>query len=451
MHRILSAFLALSTVAGLLPTASAAPAPFVDMEGRWFRYQEAVEYLKGKEVLSGYPDGTFRPDSTINRAELLKIVFKGRSDTTPGQRRCFSDINPDEWYAPYVCAAKNRGIVKGYSNGTFKPEEPVNFAEAIKIVLNAYGHEVTETPGANWYKPYTQKLEEIEILPEYAYIPWNSLTRERAADLLWRMLRREEDRFIAHLSPGCNSAPPAMSPTRVSVNGIDRDFLLTIPGSYKSHDPAPLVVAFHGRTNDNGDVRSYMRLDRELTDSIIVYPAALKNANGTFSWADPGNKPQETRDIAFFDAIVEKISSEYCVDMDRISVVGHSLGAWMANTTACVRGDVIMASATVGGDTANTKCSGPVASMIIHNPKDTLAPFSGAQFVRKQRLETNICDPVPQKTGPAELNCERYSCTGGNDILWCPHTIDSENSGFYPHLWPRSTAGFIEAFFGSIK
>jgi polyhydroxybutyrate depolymerase len=451
MKRILSAILATAFVLELLPTVSAAPAPFADMEGRWFRYQEAVEYLKGKEVLSGYPDGTFRPNDTINRAELLKIVFKGKSDTTPGQRRCFSDINPDEWYAPYVCAAKNRGIVKGYANGTFKPEEPVNFAEAIKIVLNAYGEEIAETPGANWYRAYTAKLEDIEILPEHSYIPWNPLTRERAADLLWRMLKREDDRFIAHLSPGCNSAPPTLPPTTVQVHGQDRAFLLTIPGSYKSHDPAPLVIAFHGRTNDNGDVKSYMRLDRELTDSIIAYPAALRNGNNTFSWADPGNKPQETRDIAFFDAIVEKLANTYCIDMDRISVVGHSLGAWMANTVACVRGDVIMASATVGGDSSNTKCSGPAAAMIVHNPKDTLAPFSGAEFVRKQRLETNICEPVPAKTGPAELNCERYTCTSGNDILWCPHTIDSENGSFYPHLWPKRTAEFIDAFLRSIK
>jgi polyhydroxybutyrate depolymerase len=64
--------------------------------------------------------------------------------------------------------------------------------------------------------------------------------------------------------------------------------------------------------------------------------------------------------------------------MDRITVVGHSLGAWMANTIACVRGDVVMASATVAGDSVNTTCTGPAAAMIIHNPKDNLAPFSGA-------------------------------------------------------------------------
>ncbi len=446
--------LALLFAIGTTENAIATAQPFADMQHSWYRYREAAQYLQAKDILQGYDDGTFRPKETINRAELLKIVFKGRSDVTPVSRRCFSDVSPDEWYAPYVCAAKNRGIVKGYQNGTFKPAEPVNFAEAIKIVLNAYGHEVTESQGSEWYLPYVEELERLEILSKHSYVPWTPLNRERAADLLWRMLRYEDERFIARLSPGCTKAPPVLPPVTLSVGGRDRDFLLTIPKNYKAHDPAPLIVAFHGRTNSNAQVRSYMRLDREIGDSIIAYPAAIKNDNGSYSWANPGDKPQEIRDIAFFDAIVEKLAETYCIDLDRISTVGHSLGAWMANTVACVRGGAVMASATVGGDSVITKCAGPAAALIAHNPKDTLAAFSGAERVRKLRLETNACAWETENTGPATLNCVRHAnCAGGNDILWCPHTIDTdEHDGtFYPHTWPRATAAAIGDFFASIE
>lgn len=448
-------------LAGLLLTGflvqaapvSAAPMPFPDMGNTWYRYREAAQYLKDQDVLGGYPDGNFKPKETINRAELLKIVFKGRSDVVPVRRRCFSDVSPDEWYAPYVCAAKNRGIVDGFENGTFKPGEPVNFAEAVKIVLIAYGHDVPESSGEGWYKPYTQELERLEILPRHSYVPWAPLTRERAADLLWRILRFENDRVIPRLSAGCNRAVPDTPPVTVEVAGIRREFLVTIPNRYVSHDPAPLVVAFHGRTNSNEQVRSYMRLDRNLIDSIIVYPAAIKNDAGTYSWADPGDTASEIRDIAFFDAIVERMAADYCVDMDRISVVGHSLGAWMANTVACVRGGAVMASATVGGDSVITTCAGPAAAMIAHNPKDTLAPFSGALAVRKLRTDTNFCGWETVKSGPGELNCVRHeSCASGNDVLWCPHTIVTDERGlFYPHTWPRDTAEFIAAFLQSIK
>lgn len=431
----------------------AAPVPFPDMTHTWYRYREAAQYLKDKDVLGGYPDGNFKPTETINRAELLKIVFKGRSDVVPVTRRCFSDVSPREWFAPYVCAAKNRDIVKGYPNGTFKPGEAVNFAEAVKIILNAYGHDVTESPGADWYKPYAAELEKLQIMPQHSYVPWAPLTRERAADLLWRVLRYEDERVIPRLSPGCNKAPPVMATGSVEVNGLRRDFLLTVPNGYVSHDPSPLIIAFHGRTNSNDQVRSYMRLDRTMTDSIIAYPAAIKNGNGTYSWADPGNKAYEIRDIAFFDAIVEKLASDYCIDMDRISVVGHSLGAWMANTIACVRGGAVMASATVGGDTVVTKCAGPAAAMIMHNPKDNLAPFSGAELVRKIRTEANSCGWDTDNTGPSELSCVTHQgCASGNIVLWCPHTIDTDERGeFYPHTWPKGTATHIKAFLESIR
>lgn len=451
-HRVTAALIASMSLLQIAPV-SAAPMPFPDMTHSWYRYREAAQYLKDKDVLGGYPDGTFRPREAINRAELLKIVFKGRSDVVPVDRRCFSDVNPEEWFAPYVCAAKNRGIVNGYANGTFKPAEPVNFAEAIKIVLNAYGNDVEETPGENWYKAYAEKLEALEIMPQHSYVPWSPLTRERAADLLWKMLRHEEDRFVPRLSPGCGKAPPVMSPGSMEVNGVQREFLVTTPRNYTLHDPSPLIVAFHGRTNSNEQVRSYMRLDREATESFIVYPAALKKDNGSYSWADPGDKAQEIRDIAFFDAIVERMASDYCIDMDRISTVGHSLGAWMANTVACVRGGAVMASATVGGDSVNTTCAGPAAAMIIHNPKDQQAPFSGAEFVRKLRITTNACSWETEDTGPTELKCVTHTgCAGGNDILWCPHTIDEDERGvFYPHNWPRGTGKYILEFLRSIK
>ncbi len=428
-------------------------ASYADMDRSWYRYKEAVTYLRDKGVIDGYPDGTFKPKQTINRAEFLKIVFKGKSDVTPVQRRCFSDVSPDAWFAPYVCAAKARGIVKGYPDGTFKPETPVNFAEAIKIMLSAYGEEVTEGTAAQWYVPYTTRLEDLEVLPQHSYVAWQPLNRERAADLLWRMLRHEEERFVPRLSPGCSKAPVVIAPTSVVVEGVSRDFLLNVPQGYVSHDPAPLIVAFHGRTNSNEQVRKYMRLDREVDDSIIVYPAALKKENGTYAWADPGDSGEEIRDIAFFDAIVEKLTDAYCIDLDRIAVVGHSLGAWMANTVACVRGDVVMASATVGGDSVQTTCAGPAAAFIAHNPKDNLAPFSGAIRLRTLRMETNFCAWETENTGPSEFNCVRHTkCAGGNDILWCPHTIDQDQDGeFYPHTWPRDTAKYIVDFLKSIQ
>jgi hypothetical protein len=209
--------------------------PFSDMQNAWYRHKEAVEFLVQRNVLQGYEDGTFRPIAPINRAEFLKIVFKGKSAVQPVQRRCFSDVNPDEWYAPYVCAAKQRGIVQGYANGTFQPGKLVNTAEAIKILLNAYDKSIQEASGEHWYRPYVEYLDTNEILGAHAYVPWDTLTRVHAADLLWRVLRFQEEQIIPRYSQGCGKAKPALP-----------DFPLTVPAPMRFMTPFPCSLRFMG-------------------------------------------------------------------------------------------------------------------------------------------------------------------------------------------------------------
>lgn len=434
--------------------AEAADVPFPDMVSSWYRYREGVSYLKEKGTIEGYPDGNFRPQTTVNRAEMLKLIFRARAETEPiTAGGCFADVPADAWFAPYVCAAARRNIVRGYGSGSsalFKPEQPVVFAEAVKMVLQAYGKDINEPPSERWYKPYTQELERIEILPEHAYVPGDALTRERAADLITRYVRHEDDRVIPNLSPGCGKSRADTS-TTLTVNGLERSFLLTIPRRYVEHDPAPLIVAFHGRTNSNEQVRAYFGLDREATDYFVAYPAAIKKDNGSFSWSDPGNKALEWRDIAFFDAIVEKLGNSYCIDLDKIYVVGHSLGASMASTVACARGGVVRASAVVGGSAVVRNCLGPAAALIINNHDDTLSPHASAEAMRDIRIAENGADASAEKAEPASLSCVRYASVNGNPVDWCPHTIDREgNSGHYPHLWPREAARTMVKFFQSI-
>lgn len=441
--------LALSGTMLPAPTGAFSP-PFPDMERSWYRYGEAAILLRERGVLQGDPDGNFRPRDPVNRAEFLKIVFLARGGHEPVSGSCFPDVPADAWFAPYVCAAARRNIVKGYPDDTFRPEQPVNAAEAVKMILLAYGQDITERNGEDWYEPYAAALDRDDVFPRHSYIPWEHLTRERAADLIVRVVRHEDDRVVPNLSPGCGKAP-ADAPASVTVNGMERAFILSTPRRYVSRDPSPLIVAFHGRTNSNEKVASYYGLDREADDYFIAYPAALQHDTGTYHWSSPGDKIGSLRDVAFFDAIVETLADAYCIDMDRIYVVGHSLGAWMANSVACARGGVVRASATVGGDSMIAPCTGPSAAFMMHNPNDTLASFYSSEMARDQRLHTNACAEESKETTPADFRCIKYRCDGGNDVVWCPHEINEDRFGsFYPHQWPQGTAEAIVDFFESL-
>ncbi len=89
-------------------------------------------------IVEGYPDGTFRPDAPVNRAEALKILFLASSlqafDDQDYSGR-FSDVADADWFASYVNDAVGYAFIEGYPNGTFRPAQAITRAEAGKIVL----------------------------------------------------------------------------------------------------------------------------------------------------------------------------------------------------------------------------------------------------------------------------------------------------------------------------
>ncbi|MDD5040931.1 MAG: S-layer homology domain-containing protein [Candidatus Peribacteraceae bacterium] len=439
----------------LQPVATGAVAvPFPDMEHSWYGYSESVAYLVKKGSINGYPDGLFHPQEIVNRAEFLKLLFRSRGTVSPAVGDCFPDVHADDWFAPYVCAAKNRGIVSGYTVGSrmiFKPAQPIIFAEAVKMAVLAYGSEIPEGAGEQWYAPYVAELDRLNVLRSSSYIPWTPITRERAADLIARFVRSLDDRMLPNLSAGCGKAPAEAS-RLVTVNGLERTYLLDKPASVSSNTPSPLIVAFHGRTNSNDQVRAYFGFDKAATDYFVAYPAGIPTGNGSYSWSDPGDKPDALRDIALFDAIVKQLGDSYCIDLDRIYVTGHSLGAWFANTVACVRGGVIRASATVGGSTTVHHCTGPTAAMILNNPNDTLSSQKTAESMRDIRIAANTCSFTSSKAEPSSLSCVQYADCPLNPVLFCPHTIDVDYKGnYYPHVWPDGTAQAMVRFFDGLS
>lgn len=100
----------------------------------WFN--NAISTLSNMGIIDGYPDGTFRPNAGITRAEFAKIAvsfFKDNVRETIGDR--FSDIH-GKWYTEYVNLANELAIVNGYPDGTFRPDNKIIRAESMTIVNN---------------------------------------------------------------------------------------------------------------------------------------------------------------------------------------------------------------------------------------------------------------------------------------------------------------------------
>lgn len=421
-------------------------------------HQTSIEFLYNRGVVEGYPDGSFGPDREINRAEIMKIILEASVEEDIGHRSiCFPDVRGD-WYAKYVCYAKEKGIIEGYPDGKFKPAQNVNTAEALKMGIESYPVSLGSANNP-WYQKYIDFSHNNNIFSRYSILPQKNMTRGEMAYLIHQlMLDKEGTKKFTGVrnskSAGCGKSKPSSKISNVVVNGLTRNFITVIPSGYSKDTPIKFIFAPHGRTNSNEMVRGYYKVEQASNGkAIIVYPSGLPEQTSPRNWSDAGNPSDQLRDFALFDKIIEEFTDSYCIDLDHIYVVGHSLGAWFTNTLSCARGNVIRAIGSVGGGTTINNCAGPVAAMVMHNPADRLAPFSSGETARDQLIGQNQCGSRTVSTSPSSLNCVAYQdCNEIAPLIWCPHSDSSSyNGSYYPHTWPDGAGSEIWKFFESLE
>jgi len=175
--------------------------PFSDLPDS-HKNKNAILYLYKNGVINGYEDGTFRPENQVSRAELLKILIEGSGKKLISEKysNCFTDVT-EGWFEPYVCYAKESNWVSGYTDGSFKPEQVVSKYESIKMLLSIQEEEVSITivdkpfedvMTDEWYSPYISKAKNIGILEEIGtYFHGNDgMMRGGISENLYRYLTR---------------------------------------------------------------------------------------------------------------------------------------------------------------------------------------------------------------------------------------------------------------------
>jgi uncharacterized secreted protein with C-terminal beta-propeller domain len=188
---LLSALIAVATaLPATLPLPSARAATFSDVQTST-RYAAAIQALKERGVIAGYADGTFKPGADIARGEFLKIVLESRGQVDIEASDCFPDVR-DEWFAKYVCTAKDEGIIAGYPDGRFRPDQPISFVESAKILSLAFAQS-PQGGGGEWYEPYARALEDSKAIPTSIAALDHRVQRGEMAQMLWILTERKTD------------------------------------------------------------------------------------------------------------------------------------------------------------------------------------------------------------------------------------------------------------------
>lgn len=165
-------------------------------------YQAIVE-LSERGVITGNPDGTFKPGNPLTRAAMITLAYRSAGKTPDtANTNCFTD-KLAEWYAAYACDAKAKGYVQGYANGSFGGEKTVSVAEALKMTLVIMDISVADTDAtavaalslsdvdaSAWFAKYAVSAYAKNILPlpdqeAGKLYPNDPLSRAQAASMIY--------------------------------------------------------------------------------------------------------------------------------------------------------------------------------------------------------------------------------------------------------------------------
>ena len=161
--------------------------------------------------IMGYPDGTVQPKGEITRAEACTIFFRLLTDSSRdyyfSKTNDYTDVNAGDWFNNAISTLSNAGIVTGYNDGTFRPNQPITRGEMAKIIanfanLNKGTKSFTDLSG-HWSKTYVELAAGngwIAGYPDSSFRPDQKITRAETVTMINRVLERVPAKELRLLS-----------------------------------------------------------------------------------------------------------------------------------------------------------------------------------------------------------------------------------------------------------
>lgn len=232
---------------------------------------------------------------------------------------------------------------------------------------------------------------------------------------------------------------------RVLVDSQSRTFLVSQPPGGRCPDgPLPIVFAWHGSGGNGAQLRSYLGLDEVVAGhAVVVYPDGLpRSETGGFTgW----NRDPDGDDLHFFDAMLEALGREPCLDRTRVFSVGHSRGGRFVEVLACQRAEAHRALAMIAAGAWNVaSCPGRAPLWMAHGRDDSTVGFWQGKLLRGAWADRNGCDEVSFFDGFPTGRCTSLpGCSPETPVVWCPY----EGSPWDGHGVPDFAPAAVWSFF----
>ncbi len=170
--------------------------PFPDTDMHQLGGRAAAELYR-RAVIGGFPDGQFKGEREVNRAEAAKFLLLAEDyQVGEANHSLFPDVMDNQWYTKYVIAAAKLGIINGYPDGTFKPADQVNTAEFLKMLSLTFGlqlhmtYSYSDVSSGDWFAPYAGIAQRYNLFPcrTTALNPETPLSRQDVAVAIYQYL-----------------------------------------------------------------------------------------------------------------------------------------------------------------------------------------------------------------------------------------------------------------------
>lgn len=169
---------------------------FADVpDGYWAK--SPIENNATVGLVQGYPDGNFKPERALTRAELATLLVRAKGVKIPDgrARQAFKDVKPDFWAAKYIDIAQREGLIKGYPDKTFRPNNKINKAEGIAVLVRFDQAKLAEVDSkpywdvstSHWAAKYIQAAKEngmLKYVERNRLRPKDALVRSESVEML---------------------------------------------------------------------------------------------------------------------------------------------------------------------------------------------------------------------------------------------------------------------------
>ena len=299
---------------------------------------KSVTYLVDKQVLNGYPDGTFGSNDTLDRASAATIMTKALGiHIDLNAKPSFKD-SQNHWGTPYIAAAEKAGIIKGEGNGIFNPSGKVTRAAMATMLVNSYklqkkstnnGQSKFEDLKGHWGEKFANILIDLKISvgTDNGWQPNRFITRAEAAQLTAKtdMLQYSQSNPLENkaiiIDPGHGGEDPGKNTKGLPESKIVLDTSLRLQQLLEKHTPFTVLLTRESDTRPGHDQKSSLQERVKFAKQnqgdifISIHANAFNgNAKGTETYYYKSSKSEKTNSHVEESRVLAEKIQERLVD-----------------------------------------------------------------------------------------------------------------------------------------